>query len=273
MFFIEAILRWVVVVGYALSAFLYIGPLLSPHVRTRPWATPILLLTAVLHALFILEQVVDTGRLTFLRTALQATTLYALGLAAATLFVEWRFRNRSFGAFAVPLAMLLYLLSLIERQAHAGIDPRFDTYWFEAHMMTAVVGYSAFGLAFVTAVMYLLLAKEIRRRNLGQLFSRLPSLETLDQIGQRSAATGLLFFSAALAAGAIWSSKDSGHPFAGEPKELMSLVTWAIFALQLLLRWKAGWRGRRSALLNIAGFLSVIVTTLFAGGASGRHRL
>ena len=42
MFFIEAILRWVVLVGYAVSAFLYIGPLLSPHVRTRRWATPIM---------------------------------------------------------------------------------------------------------------------------------------------------------------------------------------------------------------------------------------
>lgn len=272
MFFVEAILRWVVVVGYAVSAFLYIGPLLSPHVRTRRWASPMLVLTGLLHALFFVEQVVDHGRLTFLRTALQATTLYALGLAAATLFVEARFKNRSFGAFAVPLALLLYVLSLIERQPHAGIDPRLDTYWFEAHVMSAVVGYTAFGLAFVAAVMYLLLAKEIRRRNLGQLFSRLPSLETLDQLGERSAGVGLLFFSAALVAGAIWSSHDSGRPFAGEAKELMSLVTWAIFALQLVLRWRVGWRGRRSALLNILGFASV-VATFFGGGASGRHVL
>ena len=42
----------------------------------------------------------------------------------------------------------------------------------------------------------------------------------------------------------------------------VTLLTWAIYAAFLVLRYEAGWRGRRSAYLALAGFLLVVVVRL-----------
>lgn len=274
LFVIGAILRWAVLLGYLLCTYLYISPLVKARPPGRDFASPLLVLTVGLHALLLIDVALEVGRLTFLRTALQFTTLYAIGLAGATILVEARSRNRAFGAFAVPIAALLYIVSLLDRQPHAGIDPQLNSYWFEAHVMTAFAGYAAFCLAFVAAVMYLTLANEIQRRNLGRLFSRMPSLETLDQLGFRAVLFGFVFFTAALLTGGIWALQATGSAWSGEPKEIMSLITWLVFAVHLTVRLKAGWRGRRTALLAILGFAVSIVTYLGAGGGGdGRHIL
>jgi ABC-type transport system involved in cytochrome c biogenesis permease subunit len=271
MYIIGAILRWAVLGGYLAGAFLYIAPFLSPGFRRGAWAAPVLRLTVLGHALLLLETAIEYGRLTFLSTALGATTLYALVVALAALALEHRFRNASFGAFAVPLAAFLYILSLIDRQPHIGVDPLLDSYWFEVHVTTAFLGYAAFGVACVAGVMYLMLAGSIRSRRLGAVFERMPSLGTLDMIGSRAATIGLGFLTVGLVTGAVWSYTATGRAMSGEPKEYLAGLTWALFALEGTLRWRAGWQGRRPALLSIVGFVASIVT--FLGGGSGRHTL
>jgi cytochrome c-type biogenesis protein CcsB len=274
LFFIGAILRWAVLLGYFVCAYLYIAPLVRARSTGSDLASPLLLLTTGLHALLLVDMGLETGRLTFLRTALQFMTLYAIGLSAATILVQARTGNKAFGAFAVPLATLLFIISLFERAPHQGIDPKLDSYWFEAHVMTAFAGYAAFGLAFVAAVMYLILAGEIQRRNLGRLFTRMPSLESLDQLGFRAVLFGFIFFTATLVIGGIWAAEATGSAWSGERKEIMSVVTWLVFAVYVFVRLRAGWRGRRTAILAILGFVTTMLTYLGgSGGGAGRHIL
>jgi ABC-type uncharacterized transport system permease subunit len=42
----------------------------------------------------------------------------------------------------------------------------------------------------------------------------------------------------------------------------VTLVTWSVYAGFLVLRWEAGWRGRRAAYLALAGFLLVVLVRL-----------
>jgi ABC-type uncharacterized transport system permease subunit len=44
----------------------------------------------------------------------------------------------------------------------------------------------------------------------------------------------------------------------------MTLVAWAVYATFLVLRYEAGWRGRRAAYLAIAGFLLVVAVRVGA---------
>jgi len=100
----------------------------------------------------------------------------------------------------------------------------------------------------------------------------MPSLESLDKLGFRAGAFGFVFFTGALVTGGIWAIQATGSAWSGEPKEVMSVVTWAVFAVYLGVRIGAGWRGRRSAFLLILGFAASVITYLGVGGA-GRHVL
>ncbi|MDZ4805863.1 MAG: cytochrome c biogenesis protein CcsA [Candidatus Eisenbacteria bacterium] len=271
MYILGSILRWAVLAGYLVSAVLYIARLRGRHPRHADVAAALLLATLTLHTLLLGETFLETGRLQFLRSGLSAMTLLALALSAITLILSARLKNASLGAFTVPLAALFQVLSLVDRPSRVGIDPLLDSYWFEVHLTSAFLGYAAFGLAFAAGIMYLALAGSIRSRRIGNLFERLPSLTTLDRLGSIAALTGLLFFTIGLISGAVWSSSATGRPVSGEPKELLALITWLLFAGQVFLRWRSGWHGRRSALLSIAGFVAALVTIL--GGGSGRHPL
>ncbi|MCJ7833248.1 MAG: cytochrome c biogenesis protein CcsA, partial [Deltaproteobacteria bacterium] len=47
-----------------------------------------------------------------------------------------------------------------------------------------------------------------------------------------------------------------------DPKEVWSLITWLLYAALLHGRLVAGWRGRRSAMISIVGFLVLIFSFL-----------
>jgi ABC-type transport system involved in cytochrome c biogenesis permease subunit len=273
---ISGILRWAVLLGYLNCVYLYVVPFVNSKIvdRRRMLSTPFLVGTVVLHLLLLVVMRVEFGRVPFLRGALQATTLYALGLAVLTLIVQARTRSQAFGAFGVPIATMLYVISLVNRQPHMGIPDRFNTYWFELHVTSGFMGYAGFGLAFVAALMYLILAGDIRRRNLGRTFSRMPSLESLDRLGFGAVFFGFVLFTANMVTGGLWGLTENGHFWSGEPKEILSVVTWLVVAINVAGRQWGGWRGRRTALWSMLGFAASVATLLVPGStAAGRHVL
>ena len=56
-------------------------------------------------------------------------------------------------------------------------------------------------------------------------------------------------------AGAVWQSF-----WHWDPKEILSVVTWLIYAVLLHERLAVGWRGRRAAIMAIIGFSVILVT-------------
>jgi ABC-type transport system involved in cytochrome c biogenesis permease subunit len=271
---ISGMLRWAVLLGYLNCVYLYIVPFVNGRIvdRRRRLSTPFLVGTVILHLLLLLVLRMEYGRVPFLRTALQAATLYALGLAVLTLFVQARIRSQAVGAFGVPIATLLYGLSLVNRPPHPGMPERFDTGWFELHVASGFMGYAGFGLAFVAAIMYVVLAGDIRRRHLGRTFTRMPSLDSLDRLGFGAALFGFALFTATLITGGLWGLAKTGRFWGGELKEALSVVTWLLAAVPVAGRQWGGWRGRRTAILSMIVFAASVITFLVPGGsAAGRH--
>jgi ABC-type transport system involved in cytochrome c biogenesis permease subunit len=60
-------------------------------------------------------------------------------------------------------------------------------------------------------------------------------------------------------AGAVWRSY-----WHWDPKEVLSVVTWLIYAILVHERLAVGWRGRRAAIMAIIGFSAILVTFLVA---------
>jgi len=92
------------------------------------------------------------------------------------------------------------------------------------------------------------------------LFQRLPNLQILDEINYKLITLGFPLLTLAIITGALWAESAWGSYWRWDPKEVWSLITWFIYALVLHARLTAGWRGRKAAMLSIAGFISVIFT-------------
>ena len=81
------------------------------------------------------------------------------------LLMEFRYKNRSFGAFVTPVAALALLfinLSGMSTQIEPLV-PALQSNWLLAHVTLSFISYSAFALSFSTGLMYLIMTTEDRK--------------------------------------------------------------------------------------------------------------
>jgi len=129
-----------------------------------------------------------------------------------------------------------------------------------AHVFSAAAGTAALALAFALSLLYLASEKQLKSKQTGRLFARLPSLELIDRVGWHLAVWGFVFLSIAIATGSLVSHEASGSAFPIAPKQGFAVLAWALLAGLIQARLVAGWRGRRLALLVVAGFLLLVGT-------------
>jgi cytochrome c-type biogenesis protein CcsB len=126
--------------------------------------------------------------------------------------------------------------------------PALQSYWLWLHVSVTLLGEAFFAVAFITSIMYLT-AKEPEKK------------EKMDSVSYRCVAVGFpLFTLGGLVFGMVWAYKAWGTYWSWDPKEVWSLITWVVFALYLHTRIVMGWKGKRSAIIAILGFLAALFT-------------
>jgi cytochrome c-type biogenesis protein CcsB len=124
--------------------------------------------------------------------------------------------------------------------------------------MFAFLANASFALAFAIGIMYLVQEHYVKSKHLGDLFQRLPSLQSLDWINYRLITVGFPLLTLAIITGALWADSAWGSYWRWDPREVWSLITWFIYAIVLHARLISGWRGRRASILSIIGFLTIL---------------
>ena len=163
------------------------------------------------------------------------------------------------GAFVTPLVLVTLLPALF--LGHGGkleaIPEAIRRPVLPVHIVSAFLGIAFFAIAAGVALMYLLQEREVKGKRFGALFSRLPSLDSLDKLNQRLVRAGFLVFTLALVTGTVIAKGVWKSAWSWDPQQISSLVIWLLYGGLVQLR-HTGWHGRRYALLTIAGFALVI---------------
>jgi ABC-type transport system involved in cytochrome c biogenesis permease subunit len=184
--------------------------------------------------------------------------LMAWLVAGAYLLVHRFYKIPTAGAFAMPLVLLVLVPGLFGEGPRPGVAPEtLRNPSVTIHIVTAIGGVALFGLACGVALMYLLQEREVKGKHFGALFSRLPSLDSLDQLNERLVRVGFVVFTVALLAGAMTAKVVWKSPWSWDPQQVTSLVAWFLYGAMVQLR-HTGWHGRRYAILTVVGFALVI---------------
>jgi cytochrome c-type biogenesis protein CcsB len=183
-----------------------------------------------------------------------------------------RFRIKVLGPFLMPVAAAFMIVSAFIPGIETTVNPILRNIWFLIHVTTIFTGDAIFAIAFVTSFIYLIQEGNIKNKNLGAIYRRLPSLETLDLLNHHSIIYGFPFLTVGMIAGSIYAQNALGSYWRWDPKEVWTLITWLAYAILLHERLAVGWRGRKAALMSILCFLILLFT--FVGGGiwlSGYH--
>ncbi len=188
----------------------------------------------------------------------ESLVFFAWAVNLFYLFVEWRYKNRTFGAFVMPIAFATMLFAFTNESGIQPLVPALQSYWLHAHVITCFIGYAAFAVSAGTAVMFLLKAKQEEAKTTGGVVGVLPPTKMLDELVYKAIMWGFPFLTAGIITGAAWANYAWGTYWSWDPKETWSLIVWLVYAAFLHARITRGWHGRRAAILSIVGFLATV---------------
>lgn len=244
---------------YLLSLAAYVVYFVSQRKDVRKVARGILVTGGVLHTVTLIVRFVEAGH-TPLTNHHETVSFFAWALTWGYLSFHWRYNVRNFGSFVSPVIVSLMLIAAFSSQEVRPLPPLFQSNWLPVHASIAIGAYAFLALAFCGGVMYLLQEREIKNKRFGLFYSRLPSLDALDNLNHHCLAVGFPLMTLGIITGTIWAKQALGAYWQWDPKQTWSLVTWFLYAALLHQRFTMGWRGRRAALMAIIGFAAVVFT-------------
>ncbi len=130
------------------------------------------------------------------------------------------------------------------------------------HIVCSLLSYVAFLVAFVSGILFLTQERQVRRKTMGILFHRLPSLGTLDQVNFTAISAGFVLLSLGVLFGMAGVKTAFGRWWIADPKAYLTVMLWASYLALWVMRLRATLRGRRVALFSILGFSLVLFTFL-----------
>jgi cytochrome c-type biogenesis protein CcsB len=202
-----------------------------------------------------------------------SVSFFAWAIVGASVLFERRYRVPLLGAFATPLAALLMLAASSAPALPVAPPAAARGLWLPVHVAFVFLGDALLALAACAGLMYLLQERTLKAKRVNWMTRRLPSLEVLDAMNSRSLTLGFPLLTVGLLSGAVWARLAWGSFWSWEPKVVLSVLTWALYAVLLHGRLTVGWRGRRAAVGAIAGFVAVLVTLVGVGLFRAGHGL
>ncbi|MFZ5942704.1 MAG: c-type cytochrome biogenesis protein CcsB [Bacillota bacterium] len=185
------------------------------------------------------------------------------GIVLIYIIVEYKYKLQNIGIFALPMVFILTAWLILMDSSPKELMPALRSKWLYFHVFTAVVSYGAFAVSFIIGLVYLLKDNYLKKGKSSQLLDSLPEINFLEELTYKLIVVGMPFLTLVIITGAIWAEMSWGTYWSWDPKETWSLITWFIYAGYLHTRLIKNWKGKKSIILVVIGFLAVLFT--FAG--------
>lgn len=136
--------------------------------------------------------------------------------------------------------------------------------WAWTHRISVYTGPIALALATSTGILYLVLRSRLRSKH-SPVDARFGSLEKLERLTYGAVSVGFALLTVGLVTGVarvLSENTTLGRHWYLTPKVLFSFSAYAVYALVLHSPINPAFRGRRMAILSIAGFVLLLATML-----------
>lgn len=195
-------------------------------------------------------------------------TLVCLGvlLAGFLLYIQAARPLRGLDWFLLPIVVLLLASAVVfgRTTPHEYVDST----WSWTHRVTAYGGAAAFAVAAAGGLMYLVVSRRLKATKLAGPGPNLGSLERLEHLTLVAVVLGFALLTVGAVTGlARIAAAPAGDTQLGDrwflnPKVLLALGVWLVYAVVLHSPINPSFRGRRAALLSVVGFVLMIGTVV-----------
>src|SRR3989338_2615089 len=208
---LQLVLRFSVIALYLLSTLSYSREFLAASQKSSRWAGRFFELAFLIQTILIFAESFSQAPLPSsefhlpVATVGEASSFFAWALAFVYLISLRQRKVEAFGAILGPVLILFFIPSFFSFPVNEESLKHFHDAYFLLHILTAFFAYASFALSFISAALYLILDRALKRKPPADFFRHLLPLEDLEQLMSRTILWGLVLLSGAIVSGAFWS--------------------------------------------------------------------
>lgn len=247
----------ITVMAYLLSMGLYTRYLYTGQELTGKFATLLMFLGLATHYVSLLLRARGTHTVPY-HDLQGSMSLFGWLLAVTYLCLEIYHRQRTVGAFVVPIILVFFFAAYLVPN-HPGSPIPAKGVVFALHVTLSILSYSAFALSCVLSLMYLAEERLLRTRKLSEVVWRFPALDLLERMSHTSVLVGLVTIAVGTALGYVALGRQEGGP-AFDPKYLVTLLVLLLYVVYFRLARTTAWRGARASRLCVFNFVLVVLS-------------
>ena len=162
----------------------------------------------------------------------ESLVFYACCTSFIYIIFEFVYNFRIVGTLASVLSMLILFYATLQDDTIRPIMPALKSNWMLIHVVTYMIGYAAFGISFVTSIIFLVV-KPFAKKKEESPEGREISPVNFDRLSYKIVAFGFPFLTLGMITGAVWAKKAWGDYWSWDPKETWSLITWLAYLVYL----------------------------------------
>lgn len=241
---------------YAISSVIFIYCLVFRKEDREKYAVYGAVAGLIFHSVAIALRWIEVGHGPYLNM-FEVLSSYVWVSVAIFLLAQQKYPKIKIAGFAVmPVSFLIMGISSTYSRDITLLPASLRSYWLIAHVGFAKLAFGSILIAVGLAILYLQKEKilgsvKAKTAEVSSFYDRLPELRVMDDLMYRFVASGLIFLTIMIVAGAIWANSTWGRYWGWDPTETWSLITWFVYAICLHLRMNSGWAGKRIAWLII----------------------
>ncbi len=223
----------VTLIVYIVASVVYIAREVWWSIATKWTALGLFILGFCFNVTWLVKRAIEAGHPPF-SNLYESLIFYACCTAIVYIVFEFIYDFRIVGALASVLAMLILLYATLQDSSIRPIMPALKSNWMLAHVITYMIGYGAFGISFITSLIFLAIkpfAKDTKRNEAAQ--GKEISPRNFDKFSYKLVAFGFPFLTLGMVTGAVWAKKAWGDYWSWDPKETWSLITWLAYLAYL----------------------------------------
>ena len=243
---------------YFLSLGFYIALLYTGKEINGRLATLLMFLGLACHYLTLLARAKASHTVPY-HDLQGSMSLFGWLLAVTYLCLEIYHRQRTVGAFVVPIILAFFFAAYLLPN-HASQPSQAHGVVFALHVTLSILAYAGFALSCVLSLMFLAEERFLRIRKLGDVVWRLPPLELLERMSHTSVLVGLVTIAVGTVLGFVAVDRQGGQHWFFDPKYIVTIVVVVLYAVYFQLARTAVWRGARASLLCVFNFVLVVLS-------------
>jgi len=175
------------------------------------------------------------------------------------MIIELRLRNRGSGMFILFFAFVLELISSINITWEPETNELLSSPTFALHAALSIMGYTAMSLSTLYALMYIIQNRNLKKRNIGKLFTQLPALPYLEKMSIQSAFMGIVLLGIGVLLGHVQAEAIMGEFWPSDAKVITTDIVWILYLTGYAIAQFLRWHGRKMAYLSILGYFVLVI--------------